>query len=239
MSTRRQWSLLVPMIGLALAGVLLPVATARWVPYPVQSVLGYLVVWVPLAAATVVAVIIAKRRSADSSWMVLGMRWSAIGVLAGAFVGLALRCVALLLELLAAGRIAGGIVGIDGGSAPGFAGIAGMIAASALVGPIIEEAFFRGVLLPATVERAGRPPRGPWVGLVVTAALFAGVHALAGAAPVGTLITFIAGIGFGLVARSSGLSAAIIAHIVFNASGLALVLANTAMSPVMPTLGLG
>lgn len=237
MSTPRQWSLLVPLMGLVLAVMFLPVATARWVPAPVQPVLGYLVVWLPLMAAVVAAVVIASRRSGLRWWIALDLRSTFTGVLLGAFVGLAVRSIGFVIELLATGRIAGGVVGIGGG--PGLAQILALIAATAIVAPIVEETFFRGALLPAVVERSGRPPSGTGVGVLVTAALFAGVHALAGADPLGTVVTFIAGIGFGYVARSSGLVAAIIAHAVFNASGLALILVNSPMSPLRPTLGLG
>ncbi|RWZ46606.1 CPBP family intramembrane metalloprotease [Labedella phragmitis] len=237
MSSPRQWSLLVPLIGLALAVVLLPVATARWVPFAVQQVLGYLVVWVPLVAATVAAVIVASRRSGERWWIAMSLRSTLTGVLLGAFVGLALRSIALVVEILGTGRIAGGSVGIGGG--PGLAQVVAVVVATAIVAPIIEEVFFRGVLLPAVVERSGPSAAGPWVGVVVTAALFAGVHALAGADLLGTVVTFVAGIGFGFVARSSGLVAAVVAHVVFNSSGIALVLANTPVSPLGPTLGLG
>ena len=238
MPTPRQWSLLVPVIGLAIAVLLLPMATARWVPFGVRPVLGYLVVWVPLVAATVTAVIVASHRSGERWSIALNLHSTLTGVLLGAFVGLAVRSVAFVIELLATGRIAGGAVGIDGGPG-GLTQIVAMVVATVIVAPLIEEAFFRGVLLPAVVERSGPPPIGQWAGVTITAALFAGVHGIAGAGILSTVVTFVAGIGFGLVARSSGLIAAVIAHVVFNASGLALVLANTPVSPLRPTLGLG
>jgi membrane protease YdiL (CAAX protease family) len=238
MPTPRRWSLLVPLIGLTLAVLLLAVPTARWVPFELRPLLGYLVVWVPLSAAVVAAVALARRGSNERWWTRIGVRWSGTALLVGAFVGLLARSVAFLVEVLATGRIAGGSVGLDGSSRD-FAGVVGLIVASVIVGPAIEETFFRGVLQPALIERSGRSAAAPWVGIVVTAAIFAGVHALAGASEIGTVITFVAGLGFGLAARSSGLVAAVVAHAVFNASGLALLLANTPMSPLRPTLGLG
>ncbi|WP_166426713.1 CPBP family intramembrane glutamic endopeptidase [Labedella populi] len=238
MQTTRKWSLLVPLAGLALAVVLLPVATARWVPFALQDTLGYLVVWVPLVAAAVVAAVLAGRQTGTRWWRALSWRSSGIGMLVGVFVALLVRSAAFVIELLVTGRISGGAVGL-GGTSAGVAELVWVLVASALVAPVIEETFFRGVLQPALIERSGSGRAAPGIGILASALLFALVHALAGASLLGAVITFIAGAGFGVVARSSGLLAAIVAHVVFNASGLALVLANAPMFAVRPTLGLG
>jgi membrane protease YdiL (CAAX protease family) len=238
MPTPRRWSLLVPLLGLALAVLLLPAATARWVPFEFRAALGYLVVWVPLSAAVVVAVLLWRRDSDEPWWLRIGVRWSGTVMLVGVFVGLFARSVAFVIELLVTGRISGGSVGLDG-STSDLTGVVALIVASAIVGPVIEETFFRGVLQPALIERSGGSAAASWIGIVGTAAIFAAVHAVAGASALGAAITFVAGLGFGLVARTSGLVAAVVAHAVFNASGLALLLANTPVSPLRPTLGLG
>jgi membrane protease YdiL (CAAX protease family) len=238
MPSPRRWSLVVPLIGLAVAVVLLPVAQAALVPVTLRPILGYLVVWVPLAVGAIIATARASRRSEERWSSVLGIRSTVTGVLVGVFVGLMVRSLAVLMELLVTGRISGGAAGFDDASAD-VVGLLAVLAASVIVAPVIEETFFRGVLQPALIERSGTGRAAAWIGIAATAAVFAVVHALAGSSVLGAVVTLAAGVGFGLVARSSGLVSAIVAHVVFNASGIAFVLANGPVSPLRPTLGLG
>jgi membrane protease YdiL (CAAX protease family) len=223
MSTPRRWSLLVPVLGVVAAVVLLPVATLPAAGPGAAGLLAYLVVWVPLATATVVGVAIAARRRAEPWWCVLAVPVTVTGALLGGFVGLLARLAAIGLELAATGRIGAGSVVLDGGveSASSTLLAASVVAASVLVAPVVEESFFRGTLQPAIAERLGAGIAAGGA-VVITAAVFAAVHALAGGGVLATIVTFVAGIGFGVVARSSGVGSAIVAHAVFNAAGLAL-----------------
>ena len=121
----------------------------------------------------------------------------------------------------------------------GAVGLVAVNIASAIVSPMIEVLFFRGALLPAVGERIGTGRTADGVAIVVVAAVFAVVHSLAGSSLISVAVAFIAGIGFGVVARSHGVGAAVIAHVVFNATGIALIAAAGGLSPVYPTLSLG
>ncbi len=76
-----------------------------------------------------------------------------------------------------------------------------------------EEVYFRGWLQPVLCARWG-----PWVGLIASSALFAGLHIIGGAQSfVALLNIFLGGVMFGLLAlRSGGLFAAVGAHFAWN-----------------------
>ncbi len=78
---------------------------------------------------------------------------------------------------------------------------------------VAEEAFFRGWVQPVLCA-----DWGPWVGLIVTSALFGGLHIIAGAhGPVAVLNLFLGGVLFGLLAlRTGNLWAAAGAHFAWN-----------------------
>ncbi len=228
----------MPLLGLLVAVLLLPFATARWVPTDARPALSYLVVWVPFVVAIVLSCVRAVRGTEAAWWRALDLRLAGWGVIVGLFVGLLVRSAAFVLELVGTGRLAGGEVAIDGGS-PGVAELVGLLVASILIGPIVEEGLFRGVLQPALIERLGSGRPAVWVGVALTAALFALVHAIAGSGLLSAVITFVAGLGLGVVARANGLVASTVAHATFNATGVVLLLVNTPRSPLRPTLGLG
>jgi membrane protease YdiL (CAAX protease family) len=238
METRHRWSLVVPVVGLVAAVVLLPLATSEGVPAGMRDVVPYLVTWVPLLVAVVVSVLLARRRRPDRWWVALRLPVGATGVVLALFVGLAARTVGVLVEAVATGRIGGGSLFSGVGPSPA-AGVAFVLLSTVLVAPALEEVFFRGTLLPAVEERMGWGRVAEWAAIILVAAIFAGVHALAGAGVVGAVVTFVAGVGFGALARSQGVGSAVIAHSVFNASGVALTLSSTGLSPLSPTLGLG
>jgi membrane protease YdiL (CAAX protease family) len=79
----------------------------------------------------------------------------------------------------------------------------------AIVAPIVEELFFRGVLLPALADRFGEP-----LGIGLSAAVFALFHFDLVAIPGLILIGVILAV---LVRRTGRLGPAIVAHIAFNA----------------------
>ena len=94
------------------------------------------------------------------------------------------------------------------------------VAGGILIGALIvafqaggEEIFFRGWVQPVLCARFG-----PWMGLVVTAALFTGLHLVVGARnPLSVLNLMLGGLLFGLLAlRSGGLWAAFSAHWAWN-----------------------
>lgn len=87
---------------------------------------------------------------------------------------------------------------------------------------LAEEVFFRAWLQPLLSIQWG-----PWVGLIVTSVLFAGLHVISGVGGVlAVLNLFLGGMLFGLLAlRSGGLAAPVAAHFAWNwteTGGLAL-----------------
>jgi membrane protease YdiL (CAAX protease family) len=87
-----------------------------------------------------------------------------------------------------------------------------LILLDGLLGPIIEESFFRGCLLPVVARAAG-----PFIAILVTAVVFATLH------PVGSVIqwlSFVAtGTAFGWIRVKSGSTAAsTLMHTVYNAT---------------------
>ena len=90
------------------------------------------------------------------------------------------------------------------------AGVLAVLLLFAVVGPFVEELFFRGLLLRA-MERVTKRP----VALVVTSFIFAGIHFELLLLPG----LFVAGLLFGYLAQRSGrLGPAIFAHVGFNAA---------------------
>ncbi len=80
--------------------------------------------------------------------------------------------------------------------------------------PLAEECLFRAFLFPAFCARLGR-----WLGLLVSAILFAGLHLNL----VAFLPLFVGGLGFGLLyERQGSLLCNAIAHTVWNGASLAL-----------------
>jgi len=87
-----------------------------------------------------------------------------------------------------------------------------LILLDALLGPIIEESFFRGCLLPVVARTTG-----PTIGIAATAALFATLH------PISTLVQWlcflVTGIAFGWIRVNSGSTAAsTLMHAIYNAT---------------------
>jgi membrane protease YdiL (CAAX protease family) len=104
----------------------------------------------------------------------------------------------------------------------------GLVVLSVLVcvgSPVVEELFFRGLLLRALVGRFLRigPRLGPWAAIVVTALVFALVHFEA--------LQFLGLAGFGVVLgilawRTGRLGPSIIAHMTFNTVTIIAIVAS-------------
>jgi membrane protease YdiL (CAAX protease family) len=87
-----------------------------------------------------------------------------------------------------------------------------LILLDALLGPVIEESFFRGCLLPVVARTAG-----PLIAILVTAILFATLH------PIRSIIQWLCfvatGIAFGWIRVESGsTTASTLMHTVYNAT---------------------
>lgn len=183
---------------------------------------------VVLSAPLVIAVVLAGRLAGDGIGRATGIRrWTWGDAALGLCVGLVARAVT---ELVAptAGQLLGPF-DVEGTAAL-IAEAAVLVVGLVLVTPVVEELFFRGVMVRALsdgLDGAGRAVAGT-VAVAVSTVVFVLLHiAPAGADPaVGPVAaTFAVGIGCGILTVLTGrLGGAIIAHIVFNATGVALLL---------------
>jgi len=189
----------------AVAAVLIIAATPG---LPIWA--GYLIVWAPLLLAVGVA---ARRRTDASGTIRVRLRITWMDALVGAFVGLLLRLTMMAIELFAVGHVSSSSSPfvVDHDAIWVFAAII----APAIIAPVVEELFFRGLVLPAIGMN--------WVGVIGSAIIFAAVHLVYGFSPLTALSTFIVGVVLGVLAvRTQRLGAGIVAHIVYNASLIAL-----------------
>ncbi len=197
------------------------------------QVLGaFLAVWVPLLLVLWIADAARGRRS---HWRDFGLRITWLDLLWGAGVGLMVRGAVTLIELGATGRTSldGGVLALP----TGFTFWFGVILAPVVLGPIIEETFYRGLVLRAVARataRAGGTKRvAASVAVIVSALVFALAHLVGGGvmSPAVATVTFVGtlllGLATGVLAATTGrLGGAIVAHVVFNGTLVAAVLAG-------------
>ncbi|MBM7829204.1 membrane protease YdiL (CAAX protease family) [Microbacterium aurum] len=104
-----------------------------------------------------------------------------------------------------------------------------------LFAPIVEELFFRGAVqraLQALLTRPARPllpsRAAAAVAIGVTTIAFVGLHAVpyGGAVPLGAVLApLLVGVGAGVLTAATGrIAAGVVAHVLFNAAGIALLL---------------
>ena len=100
--------------------------------------------------------------------------------------------------------------------ADSFSARAGFCFFAIVLAPLAEETFFRGILLPVLVRQMGA-----WVGIAMTAAGFAALHANTGS--FASLAIFSVALSLAYV-RTGTLWVPILMHALFNAASLALLL---------------
>lgn len=193
-------------------------AAQFWVTDPhVSLLLSYLAVWIPLLGAVGVA------------WYFhghdLGLRFRWLDVLWGLSIGLLARSVASAVEIIGFGQMGSSAVTFGETVYDGW-WLFGALLAPVLLAPLIEELFFRGLLLRSVlgVTRTGGGARGSStvIAVVVSAIVFAVVHVLTVGTVTGVWVagvsTFVFGVGAACLAVLTGrLGGAIIAHVTFNA----------------------
>lgn len=201
------------------------VGLAAW-PAAVVSVVDLLVVSAPLVLGGLWA-----WRAGEVRGRMPGARGIRLllDLATGASVGLIVRG---LVEAVAPTQ--GSLGGPLGG--PSWAVLVVLVVGIVVVTPVVEEWFFRGVLLRALVGVLEREGSGAGSGAVLTggvavlgsAVVFAGLHVLPvlPAVPVGLVVgSLVLGIGCGILTLVTGrLGAAIAAHVAFNAVGVGLLL---------------
>jgi membrane protease YdiL (CAAX protease family) len=142
-----RWGVTDAAIGVGLALVfaaLLPlILTSGWTTtIGVATFLSYLVVWVPLLGAVLMASFLRGRRSLTADF---GLRFRFIDILWGLGVGLLARVAASLIEIAFYGHMSIGFVTI-GDVEYNAVWLFGTLLAPILLAPLIEELFFRGLL---------------------------------------------------------------------------------------------
>lgn len=222
---RARMRLTIALIGLAAAALL--AATMRagvQIAQPFDGLGGYVLMWVPLLGAVLLArfAVPAPRGSAP----VFGLAFRPIDLLWGLAAGLLLRIVVSVLEVVVYGSLpATASGGAPTGSALIVISFIVAVLAATVIAPVVEELFFRGLLLRSV--RGSMPGRAAWIAVVISAAMFASLHVVVASGPSEALVTgvgtFLVGLGAGTAAVLTGrLGPAIVTHIVFNASLLVL-----------------
>jgi membrane protease YdiL (CAAX protease family) len=203
---------------------------------PAIQVLGaYLAVWVPLLGTLLVASFVRGQRSLTLDF---GLRFTWLDLCWGVGLGLLARAAVSGIELATSGRVAGFGVRLE--LPTGFELWFGLLLAPIVLGPLVEELFFRGHVLRAVERGAGGGDRGDGgerrkpvaaasVAVLTSALVFALLHmtqATTGAEAwrLGAG-SFVFGFAAGVVTVLTGrLGAAIIGHMVFNGVLIAAVL---------------
>ncbi|MGI9822627.1 lysostaphin resistance A-like protein [Agromyces sp. Marseille-Q5079] len=229
----QRWGVTDAAIGILLstAGSLGWAWLTRTVVLPewLQVLGAFLAIWVPLVVVLQVADAARGRRS---HWRDFGLRFTWIDLLWGAGIGLLARGAVTLIEVAATGRTSldGGVLALPSGFTFWF----GVVLAPVVLGPIIEETFYRGLVLRAVARRTGGGRRvAASVAVLVSALVFALAHLAVGGvvSPAAAAMTFtgalVLGLATGVLAVATGrIGGAIIAHVVFNGLLVAAVLAR-------------
>ena len=204
--------------------LLLSAATLRgWPQDPrLSEVLSYLVVWVPLLGTVLIA---SWWRGAKSLVTDFGFTFHPLDLLWGLTVGVLARLLAGILEIAGYGRL-GSAGGTFGEPVRDLWWVFAALLAPVLIGPVIEELFFRGLLARAVADSArsngGSRRTAIALAIVVSGLVFALVHILTVSTPTAAMViglsTFIFGAAAAALSQLTGrLGGAIVAHITFNA----------------------
>lgn len=218
----RRWGLADAAVGILLAvALLLGVGGTFLADQHLALLLSYLVVWVPLCGTVLVACYLRGSRSLARDF---GLRFRPIDLLWGLAVGMLARVFASLVEIGGYGQMGGGAVTLGETVHDGWWWFGALIA-PVIVAPVIEELFFRGLLLRATLKYlTGAVVMRNAVAIVLSGAVFAVLHVLEAGSGTVAVVVGISTFGFGLAAATlviltGRLGGAIIAHITVNALG--------------------
>ncbi|MGP6176008.1 CPBP family intramembrane glutamic endopeptidase [Microbacterium sp. A196] len=222
-SSMRRWNL--DLLGIALLALGAGLLAGAWL----GGFAGTLVLWALLLAAVLFAML---RRGVPRGLM----QFRAVDVLYGIVLGGILRGIQGWLAVSFGGS----------GALPSYPSLEGALPplwwaedllGGAIVAPVIEELFFRGLLLVVIftlVRRFAGDDRagiviGGFVAVVASTALFVAAHYLAGAMSADAAVSLtLVGLVCGLLVVFTGrIWPAILVHIVFNGTGVLLTVAGT------------
>jgi membrane protease YdiL (CAAX protease family) len=205
----RRWGLADATVALVLTIGLTDLVAA----YPRQSAnfppVGYLAVWIPLLGTVFVA---SRWRGTGSFVTDFGLRFRPIDLLWGLGIGLLARVAASVIEIGVYGRVAAPALILHDGWWVFITLVAPLV-----IVPVVEELFFRGLLLRA-LERSA----GPYAAVAVSSLTFAALHLLAATSGAQMIVvglsTLIFGVAAGVLAIvTRRIGGTILAHAVFNA----------------------
>ncbi|KAA9159733.1 CPBP family intramembrane metalloprotease [Microbacterium lushaniae] len=205
------------------AGLVAGAALNEFLPQPLGSTLSLLALWVAFA----VPVLLAFRRSVPRALL----RFRPLDLLYALALGILLRIVQGWLDMAGGGTGAWPSYPTAGGALPSGWLFDELVAAT-VVGPVLEEFFFRGLILVAAytaVRRlAGRGVAG-FAATLVSTGLFVAAHALlVPAAWDQALSLALVGIVASLLVLLTGrIWAAVLMHVVYNGMWVALATVGT------------
>ncbi len=215
---------LVPAAGgIASAIILIVVVGAISFTDPRFAVLaGYVCVWVPLVGALAVS---SRQFGKKAFARLLRLRVHPLDLLWGLGVGLLARVGTSLIEIWGYGNIGTSGVRLGETSYDGWWLFSALLA-PVLLAPVIEELFFRGLILRAVYDRTARRARraAAPIAIAVSGLTFSLMH-LVVLDPSNAAVVLVVGTStlvFGLAAAGLSVAtgriwAAVIAHITFNA----------------------
>ncbi|MFJ6653839.1 lysostaphin resistance A-like protein [Microbacterium sp. NPDC091313] len=207
------------VLGLG-AGLIAAAALNEFAPQPLGSTLALVVVWVAFAVPVGFALARSRPRAL--------LRFRPLDLLYGIVLGMLLRTVQGWLAIAAGGT---GAWPSYGGALPS-GWLFDQVIAAIVIGPVLEELFFRGLVLVAVytaVRRIAGKGMAAFAATLVSTGLFVIAHALL------TPLTWDATVALALVAivnclivLSTGrIWGAVIAHIVYNGLWVALATVGT------------
>lgn len=198
-----------------------------------------LAVWVPLGIAIGVGTSALSRPapvpatgSSTPHWFTrtLRIRFSATDIFWGIAIAFVCRAADAFLSIGFFGTTGfGGQASVDGG--PPVGELVLLVVGTCLITPVIEELFFRGLLLQWLLRRAsaaGEGRGGVIASVLISAVVFGIMHVLVAQTTilgdvVEILSTFLLGLLVAaVVARTGRLGTALVAHVLFNALAVAL-----------------
>lgn len=184
--------------------------------------LSYLVVWVPFVGAVLTFCFVVGTRSPARD---IGLRFRPLDLLWGLTLGVVARVLATVFEIAGYGQM-GGAGATLGEPVRDLWWLFAVILAPVLFAPLIEELFFRGLVLRAVAGASAlNGANRRWatgIAVTVSAVTFALIHLIGVGSPSAVLVvglsTLLFGLGAGALAAVTGrLGGAIVAHVVFNA----------------------
>lgn len=185
---------------------------------PFAELAAYAAGWIPL---TFVVVLLAASTGFRSFPSKIGLNFRPIDLLWGVAVALLARVVSGVVEIIATGHLFGGSATL-GTPVHDSLWVIGAILAPVIISPVVEEVFFRGLLLFALKTATSRR-RSFTVGTIVVSSLaFAALHltqspSTSYSAHIAVITLLFALVLSALTTLTGRLGGAIVAHVVFNA----------------------